>query len=401
MDVAGGEDLCVYCEGKGPFTGEHMFPAGLGGDDKRYILEGVVCGNCNTKVFSALEADYLRRAPIAIARFAFQEEGRDRGGKSRAPTLQTEVTEVLDTKSEKIFEAEMVPPFNKAKILPQILFEADERCSVTAEDPAQLQSFFEKLLVLLESDWVVLISKNTVEQKVWYTEETYVWTGDIYTVKSSVQLDRVSKGAKIWFERALASPPSSTSHVRSPRLFQRGNGNFSIRGEINAIAVYLGTARRLVQNIQMSDVPQKTDKMEGYSVHIGMSMKVDSELRVLAKIGLNLAIQVYGHQYVRHSSFAKIKKFILFGKKGGVKLLPLDTAKNLVGIAQWPDERHIICLGPMKLSASQLALVLIVRLYGGPVQVIVLGESLAHPPNNGMYLCSVDYAKHLIELEVQ
>lgn len=401
MDVEGGETLCVYCGGGGPFTGEHMFPAGLGGDDKRFILEGVICGGCNTGVFSALEADYLRRAPVAIARFAFQEEGRGRGGKTRAPTLQTEVTEVLDTGSDKVFEAEMVPPFDQAKILPQILFESNGQCSVTAEDSAQLQTFFDKLRTLLEAEAVVVVSKNTVGQDVFYREETYCWTGGDYVFKSSVELDKVTKGAKVWFERVRDLPVSTDSHVRSPRLFQRGNGNLSIRGDISAIAIYLAVARRLIQNTTLDNVPQKSEKMEGYTVHIGMSMKVDSELRVLAKIGLNLAIKVYGHQYVRHSSFSKIKKFILFGEKGGVALMPLEAARKLIDLFPWPDDRHTVCLGPMKVSPSQQALVMVVRLYGGPVQVVVFGDNLASPPNDGMYICSVDYANHLIELEAQ
>jgi hypothetical protein len=401
MDIVGGEDLCVYCEGKGPFTGEHMFPAGLGGDDKRFILEGVICGDCNTRVFSALEADYLRRTPIAIARLAFQDEGRDRGGKTKAPTLQTEVTEVLDTDSDKVYEAEMLPPFNQAKILPQILFVSSTQCTVTAQDQAELQSFIEKLRPLLESEQVVVISKSTEAQKSWYTEVTYARTGDAYTVISSVELEKVSKGAKIWLERVLDSALSSETHFRRPRLFQRSNGNYAIRGELSVVAEYLAAARQLVNGTQLNEAPKESCKMEGYSVHVGMRMKVDSELRVLAKIGLNLAIKVYGHQYVRHSSFAKIKKFILFGDEGDVKLLPLEVAKSLVSIAQWPADKHVICLGSMRIAPSKLALVLIVRLYGGPVQVVVLGENIAMPPNNGVCLCSVDYAKHLIELEVQ
>lgn len=61
------ESICIYCDGAGPFSDEHVVCAGLGGDDKRFLLVNVVCARCNTDVFSPLELEALRSSPLAIA----------------------------------------------------------------------------------------------------------------------------------------------------------------------------------------------------------------------------------------------------------------------------------------------------------------------------------------------
>ncbi len=53
--MIGGVKLnCIYCPSTGPFTDEHVVPAGLGGDDKDWLLKDAVCGVCNTTIFSPL-----------------------------------------------------------------------------------------------------------------------------------------------------------------------------------------------------------------------------------------------------------------------------------------------------------------------------------------------------------
>lgn len=79
---------CIYCSSLGPFTDEHVVPAGLGGDDRDWLLKGVVCAVCNTKVFSPLETKVMRSSPLAMARLFLQSRSRDRGAKTAAPSIQ-------------------------------------------------------------------------------------------------------------------------------------------------------------------------------------------------------------------------------------------------------------------------------------------------------------------------
>src|SRR4051794_23745756 len=46
-----GVPTCIYCDSKGPFSEEHVVPAGLGGDDRDWLLKDCVCAKCNTTVF--------------------------------------------------------------------------------------------------------------------------------------------------------------------------------------------------------------------------------------------------------------------------------------------------------------------------------------------------------------
>ena len=55
------KDGCIYCGSPGPFTAEHVVSAGLGGDDNAWLLDDLVCGVCNTDIFSKLETKFLRR----------------------------------------------------------------------------------------------------------------------------------------------------------------------------------------------------------------------------------------------------------------------------------------------------------------------------------------------------
>lgn len=72
---------CVYCGQVNEFNGEHMFPAGLGGDDKRFMIKDCVCKVCNT-YFSKLEGELSRRTPSALTRLIKQSQGRNRGRRS-------------------------------------------------------------------------------------------------------------------------------------------------------------------------------------------------------------------------------------------------------------------------------------------------------------------------------
>jgi hypothetical protein len=49
--------------------------AGLGGDDNAWLLDDLVCGVCNTNIFSKLETKFLRSSAAAWARLFLQEKG--------------------------------------------------------------------------------------------------------------------------------------------------------------------------------------------------------------------------------------------------------------------------------------------------------------------------------------
>src|SRR4051812_41233774 len=97
-----GPASCIYCGGAGPFTDEHVVSAGLGGDDKAWLLKDCVCSTCNTKVFSPLETKFLKASGAALARLFLQPHTRD---KNKPPTVQPKAAYHHDTNSDVLLEA--------------------------------------------------------------------------------------------------------------------------------------------------------------------------------------------------------------------------------------------------------------------------------------------------------
>jgi len=61
---------CIYCGLRRRCNAEHVFPAGLGGDDKSFMLYNMVCEECNSVTFSKIEAAFMHSSPEAFAREA-------------------------------------------------------------------------------------------------------------------------------------------------------------------------------------------------------------------------------------------------------------------------------------------------------------------------------------------
>lgn len=139
MSTQNTASTCIYCSSNGPFSAEHMIPAGLGADDKRFLLRDMVCKTCNTTVFSPLELEWLRSSPTTIGRIFMQAEGRKRGSKKNPPKLGAR-TKVVVTPEGYTAEAE-IGYRGKATILPQLILVDDRQCSVSGSDKEEFSGF--------------------------------------------------------------------------------------------------------------------------------------------------------------------------------------------------------------------------------------------------------------------
>ncbi len=111
---------CIYCGGPGPFTDEHVVSAGLGGDDNGWLLKDLVCGVCNTDVFSKLETKFLRSSGPALARLFLQDKGRGRGSKASTPSIDAELTYFHEPNSGTLLVARLIAG-GRPITLPQII----------------------------------------------------------------------------------------------------------------------------------------------------------------------------------------------------------------------------------------------------------------------------------------
>ncbi|MFM0645277.1 HNH endonuclease, partial [Paraburkholderia bryophila] len=147
---------CIYCGKVRAFTDEHVFPAGLGGDDNRFLLCGLVCGHCNTEIFSKLELRFMRSSPAAIARIFLQPTGRGRGKKASIPSIDTRSTTIF-TERYGAVEAEVMAS-GKAALLMQLLFHGGGKVSYTGGAPEEAVDFLETVASTL-GDSVFLVHK--------------------------------------------------------------------------------------------------------------------------------------------------------------------------------------------------------------------------------------------------
>jgi len=378
---------CIYCGKAGPFSDEHVFSAGLGGDDQRFMLKDLVCEQCNTKTFSKLEAKMMRESAPALARIYLQPQGRGSGKKASKPKLNAPVNEMQNPETGYWMESDLGPggePF----VLPQLIM-VPEGISPIGPDLDALQSFIQRLSDILGTQ-VQIVNKQQADHGHNFMVTTLNWSDDKYEISTEENCTKPPKQA-IWIERQSKRPPENEA-----RIFHREGGNIVLRVHSPERAhLWLTYVKLHLPDIQVSQ-PHKQGKIDQPDMHIGMLHNDDAYMRVLAKIGMNLAIHTYGSDYCRHSAFDNIKGIILTGKPSVV--WSIDNASLKSVLSQIGGDHHAMMLAPHKNSDSDYSLLFVIRLYGGPVHVVQLAAGhLPKPPIELPMFFSVNYVSHSIK----
>lgn len=383
---------CVYCGGLGPFNAEeHVFPAGLGGDDRRYILRNTVCDDCNNKIFSPMEREFMRNSPTGLSRIFSQSTGRK---KVKKPVkLDTHSTTVGDASGQLRFEAEMLPKGN-ARVFPQVILAGNE-LRATGGDGQQLKAFIEKLVKLFSKTEITVFAAP-IERGGTFSWRTCMWDG---TGKCVISVP-VPQGA----------PPAQGIKVARPRLFEnqsergdppriyldpRGELLCRFSGESELIEL-LTILHRYRDELASSAIGQSS-VIDNPSMTMEMSMDVDKYARVYAKIGVNMAIHAFGEQYVRHSAFNDVKTTILEGTRDLDIRMDPEVAEMIAPLlASVPEHLHVVALTITPTPDKACDLVAFFRLYGIAETMIRLAHNIPASPRDWA-LYTVDYQNHVIE----
>src|SRR4051794_39310824 len=188
---------CIYCDSKGPFSEEHVVPAGLGGGDKNWLLKDCVCAKGNTMVFSPLEAKFLRTSPIAFARLFRQPNTRKNSRSGGMPSLQTLGSDVRDQATGVLIEIELMPG-GRPSILPQVLLVYPDRFSITGPDEEQTRKFIAKLLLLLGPS--VHLVRKLRERPARFEVRTLTWGHEGRVSLSDIVLMTKPPKDAVWIE---------------------------------------------------------------------------------------------------------------------------------------------------------------------------------------------------------
>lgn len=371
---------CIYCDEVKPFTREHVFPAGMGGDDPKYVLEDLVCGDCNTKVFSPLELQLMRNSPFALWRIMEQPIGRNRGKKSEEPKLYHDRCIYIDDAGMRI-EAQIMAGM-KPLTLPQIQICGDD-VYVSAENLSDLDKFLLELRATLVDNFY-LIRKIFNENSSSYEMSECVWNGNDYS-EGSTEISLKPAGG-IWL---ATFNDSDTTEWKKVYKRHQGQINVLVADKKDALSVLSGVRRTLPSLIENKSRQEKV--VDKPLINVNTTMQVRSMHRAIAKIGVNFSCHEYGDEFVRSQEFGKIKNIILSGKEE----VPAYNLPELAEAFSLEKRKvHLIILFSIK-DIDSYTLVFIIRLYGGGFQMIKLATGIRSEPKKVAFI--VDYVENKID----
>lgn len=386
------DDKCVYCGKSNEFNGEHMFSAGLGGDDKNYILENCVCTKCNNEL-SKLEIELMRKSVVGFARSMYQETGRDRGNKTEPPKMQFQPTHLW---ADGIpLEALNLPKLT-AKILPQIVI-CPEYVFGTADNDQEWNDFFCKLEQLFTKEDILLIEKVRVDNASQFKVTEMKRQDGHFTFGNTTVQKKAPKGA-LWFnledsadlspEQLSTFPPRFYLHD-GKTINYKSTDTITFLTDINHAFNYF---KNTPINPDYEDTTIKQPLMRG-----GISGDMRAADRALAKNGLNLLIKVMGAEYVRDECFSEIKLSILegepelpFGMRGRD-----DPIQPFFGNV--PSNHHVMFLAAMSTGNDRAMIVFAIKLYGGAAFQYCLATNAPDPKWRQPIYCLVDFQNHEIK----
>lgn len=379
---------CLYCGRPGPYSDEHVVSAGMGGDDKAWMLRGCVCRVCNTVVFSKLEAKVLKEGVTSLARLHEQPTTRDR---KQAPTMDTHAT-LLRSEKNRWAVAEYLAG-GVAGVRPQIMLEHlenEDHFGLAAPDETSLESFRAAVEQLLAQEFP-LVRKDESKQ-IWVTP--LHWSKGRYAPGREARADRVPTQG-VWMGR-LVAPPEPPDAVLPWTLYQRREGQLVCNVPDTETAALLLTRIRLnhAAIFPRPDATPAPSRIENPEVFLRIPEDPEARTRVLAKTGLNLLAHLVASDFMRDPCFDPAVNYV-FGRAGAT-LRHGQAPANAFGPPN--ENHHDFILAAKRLDAhGPWHIQLIARVYGMQPMILLLGRCPSVPSAlEAPIIVHVDYTRHEI-----
>lgn len=383
---------CIYCPSVGPYTDEHVVPAGMGGDDGRWLLKDVVCGVCNTDVFSPMETKVMRASPLAIARLFRQTRSRNRGKKTAAPSIHAPLSYFDDPQSGLLLEQELGSG-GQSRIWPQVNFVPPERMTVSATDGASANDLIRDLGNL--ADLLTLCEKRRDGLEVRYRLTLLRWNSVAYEPGEVDSTAAAPRGA-VWLE-PLEYPETETAGTLTARVFRRAKGPMTCRADgVDDVATLLTLIRhhhpKLVVPADAASISTDTP-----SIHLRQVMDPVAYDRVLVKIGVNVCAHLFGDDIVRTPGFARAREYARYGT-GSVVQLSIEDAKKFTDAFPVLAHHHLLLVATKAPEGEEPGCVMItMQFYGGLTHSYLLAVGDAVPNAADPIFVVVDYEANSIE----
>ncbi len=383
---------CIYCPSVGPFTDEHVVPAGMGGDDGSWLLKDLVCGGCNTDVFSPMETKVMRASPLAIARLFRQTRSRKRGKKTAAPSIHAPLSYFDDPQSGLLLEQELGSG-GQSRVWPQVNFVPPERMTVSATDAASANELIGDLGLL--GDRLTVCEKLRDGLEVRYRLTLLRWDGVAYE-PGEVDSAAAAPRAAIWLE-PLEYPETEADGTLNARVFRRAKGPMTCRADgVEAVASLLTLIRhnhpKLVVPADAASISTDTP-----NIHLRQVMDPVAYDRVLVKIGVNVCAHLFGDETVRTPAFARAREYARYGT-GSVVQLSTEEAKTITDAFPVLAHHHLLLIDAKAPKGGEPGRVMItMQFYGGISHSYLLAVGDAVPNAAHPIFVVVDYEANSIE----
>ncbi|EJV74525.1 MULTISPECIES: hypothetical protein [Bacillus cereus group] len=286
-------------------SGEHIFPAGLGGIKK--LPKGYVSHDFNNSV-SGIETEFMRRSPIALPR-QFYGPGK-RGNLNEKRATKSEVALMYDENSPLVIKFGYISLGNPFS-LPQLKINTNATFNFYSDkslgEPLEQFDGFIKNLKKFTSRYKTYIDDRIDEASflIGYEEEEKKW------------------------------------HL----AFNNENHGIEIK---KWIEVVLNQKEHKISTPQYGKIQPTVNQQ--------MKIDIDAYFRVYAKTAFNFLAYVTGQEFVLQSCFDPIRDWIKNG--GDNHFVAISTKKNPINALNtipFPDESHIILL--LKINNDLMAYV--------------------------------------------
>lgn len=379
---------CIYCEGPGPFSDEHVISAGLGGDDNRFLLKEMVCEECNTKRFSPLELEFLRNSPIALARIFSQKQGRKRGTKDNSTKLSASVKNIID-KNGRPLEADFEN--GRAEIRPQFIRRGENSLDVTGRSLESLSPMLKACQNIFGKSTVCVFKQKSVGKDD-LISIVYEWESNSYVEKSRTTVQK-SRGKYIWIS---FDDKIDTSENQRTSLYQRMNGQIVLKTSTpDAIIEALNFFRKGIEQLDIG-LAQESE-IENPLVTLKATFSIDVIPRVFAKIAFNILASLVPREYLSIPQLSTIRESILTGEPQ-LRSAPTELTAKFGTILKrlTPEKHHSFLISRLPSPKGGVFVYVTAQLYGSFVELTILGDSLPPPPISLPVLFLVNYKENSI-----
>ena len=379
---------CIYCGEAGPFTDEHVISAGLGGDDKAWMLRDCVCGTCNSKRFSALETHLLKQSHVSIARLFMQKSTRDR---NTPPSLQPRSSYYRDPVSNLLLVVEFKAG-GESEVLPQVVLDSQiDRVAITGTPGKALDEFLDALQA--HRAGFALIQKRG--PRTFYSAKA-VWTGSSFETEEWLVHKKPPENG-VWLEELALLTTQSVREIPPTSIHRRAKGQMVCRAtDLAAALKFLSVVCENFEELRSESGLARPQKDDQPTIHLRLSIDDEKVQRAIVKIGLNLVAFIGGAPLARLHEFDEAVGYVLDGTGSARKR---TASQNQFGPAM--HDRHVFVLFESRVEGVGLALMMAASLYGNSADVYILAmfpENTDPTAFSEPQVVHVDYNANRIEL---